>query len=223
MHHVLSLAALALLLAGCGAKTNVSISTRVGSPTAASALTQALAVSGGITLTHVRIVVQRIKLERPSTLDGGAGVAEQELVVGPFLIDLQGAQLEGGINKLFTVNAEAGEYRKIKFRIHKLEDAEAGSDLKLAEMRGLSIRVEGQRNGVDFTFDSTLDEDQEREGNFTLHAGDNNIALNINPTGWFMNGTTALDPSDPSARSMIEANIKASIDSFKDDDRTGHR
>ncbi len=38
-----------------------------------------------------------------------------------------------------------------------------------------------------------------------------------------MNGPTPLDPSDPSARSTIESNIKASIDTFKDDDNLGHR
>jgi hypothetical protein len=217
MHHVLRTAALALLLAGCG-KTTVSLSSHVGSSTAGSALTAA----GGVTLTRVRIVVEKIELEGVATMDGGTRV-EREFEAGPYLIDLQGAQLEGGINKLFTIDIEPGVYREVKFKIHKLGEAQANADPKFVEMKNLSIRVEGTRNGTAFTFDSALDEEQEREGDFTVKAGDNNIDLNINPAGWFMNGNTPLDPSDPSARSRIESNIKASIEAFKDDDHHGHR
>jgi len=218
MHNVLRTAALVLLLAGCGSKTTVSLSTHVGSSTAGSALT----VAGGVTLTRVRIVVEKIELEGPSTVDGGTR-AERELEAGPYLIDLQGAQLDGGINTLLTINIEPGEYREIKFKIHKLDEAQANANPKLTDLKNLSIRVEGTRNGATFTFDSALDEEQEREGDLTVKAGDNNIALNINPAGWFMNGSTPLDPSDPSARSTIESNIKASIEAFKDDDRRGER
>ena len=220
MHNILNALktiALALLVAGCGSKATVSLTARSAS------VGQALTVTGGVNLTRVRIVIQKIELERTLIVDAGSHRDEQELAVGPFLIDLQGAQLDSGINKVFTVTTDAGEYKEITFRIHKLEGAEAGSDPAFGEMTGLSIRIEGTRNGTAFTFNSSLDEEQEREGNFTLHGGANNIAFNINPSGWFMNGPTPLDPSDPSARSTIESNIKASIDTFKDDDNLGHR
>jgi hypothetical protein len=174
-------------------------------------------------LIRVRMVVQKIELERTLIADAGSHRDEQELAVGPFLIDLQGSQLDSGINKVFTVTTEAGDYKEITFKVHRLEGAEAGSDLALGEMTGFSIRIEGTRNGTAFTFTSSLDEEQEREGNFTLHSGANNIAFNVDPSGWFMNGTTPLDPSDPTARAKIESNIKASIDTFKDDDNHGHR
>lgn len=219
--------ALALLVAGCGSKATVSLTARAASGAAGQALT----VNGGVNLTRVRMVVQKIELESTPIADGGsADVAdggrrqgEHELALGPFLIDLQGAQLDHGVNKVFTVTTDAGEYKEIAFKIHNLEAAEAASDPALGQMSGLSIRIEGTRNGTPFTFDSSLDEEQEREGNFTLHGGDNNIAFNVDPSGWFMNGTTPLDPSDPLARSRIESNIKASIDTFKDDDYLGHR
>jgi hypothetical protein len=220
MNKVLKTIALALLVSGCGSKATVSLTAR----TASAAVGQALTVTGGVNLTRVRLVVQKIELERtPIAVDGGSHHDGQELAVGPFLIDLQGAQLDSGINKVFTVTVDSGDYKEITFKIHKLEDAEAGSDPALAQMTGHSIRIEGTRNGTAFTFDSSLDEEQEREGNFTLHSGANNIAFNIDPSGWFMNGATPLDPSDPAARSKIESNIKASIDAFKDDDNHGHR
>ncbi len=219
MHNSLKATALALLSAACGSKATVSLTARAVSTSAGQALT----VAGGVNLTRVRMVIQKIELERVPIVDGGTRQGEVELAVGPFLIDLQGAPLENGISRVFSVNAEPGEYREIAFKIHKLEDAEAASDPALAEMARFSIRIEGTRNGTRFTFDSAVDEEQEREGNFPLHAGDNNIAFNVDPAGWFMNGTTPLDPTDPSARSKIEANIKASIDIFKDDDNRGHR
>jgi hypothetical protein len=215
--------ALALLVAGCGSKATVSLTAR------AASVGQALTVAGGVNLTRVRMVVEKIELESivdggiAPIADGGSHPGEQELAVGPFLIDLQGPQLDNGVSKVFTVTTEAGDFREIEFEIHKLDSSEVGSDPALSQMMGLSIRIEGTRNGTPFTFDSSLDEKQEREGNFSLHAGANNIAFNVNPSGWFVNGATQLDPSDPAARSQIESNIKASIDAFKDDDNLGHR
>lgn len=239
MHNRLKTIALALLVAACGgSKATVSLTAHTAS------VGQALTVPGGVTLTRVRIVIQKIELERARTEDrgsqgedgrsqgeddrsqgedGGSHGDEQELAVGPFLIDLQDAQLDNGISKVFTVTTDPGDFKEITFKIHKLVGAEAGSDPALAQMAGLSIRIEGTFNGTPFTFNSSLDEEQEREGNFTLHAGANNITFNINPSGWFMNGATPLDPSDPLARAQIESNIKASIDAFKDDDNRGHR
>ncbi len=219
MKNVLKTIALALAVSGCGSKATVSLTAR----TASAGVGQALTVNGGVNLTRVRMVVQKIELERTLIVDGGSHRDGQELAVGPFLIDLQGSQLDTGINKVFTVTTDSGEYKEITFKIHNLENAEAGSDPALGQMTGHSIRIEGTRNGTAFTFDSSLDEEQEREGNFTLHGGANNIAFNIDPSGWFMNGATPLDPSDPTARSKIESNIKASIDAFKDDDNHGHR
>jgi hypothetical protein len=229
VHNRLKAIALALFVAACsgGSKATVSLTART------APVGQALTVAGGVTLTRVRIVIQKIELERALIEDGGSQGDEQqadeqhgdeqELAVGPFLIDLQGAQLDNGINKVFTVTTDPGVYKEITFKIHKLEAAEAGSDPALAQMTGFSIRIEGTRNGTPFTFNSSLDEEQEREGNFTLHAGENNIAFKIDPSGWFMNGATPLDPSDPLARSQIESNIKASIDAFEDDGNQGHR
>jgi hypothetical protein len=219
MHNSLKATAVALFLAACGSKATVSLTARAASTSTGQALT----VAGGVNLTRVRMVIQKIELERELIVDGGTRQGEVELAVGPFLIDLRDAQLDNGISKVFSVNAEPGNYKEIVFKIHRLEDAETGSSPALAEMGRFSIRIEGTRNGTRFTFDSALDEEQEREGNFTLHSGENNLAFNVNPAGWFINGTTPLDPTDPSARAKIESNIKASIDLFQDDDHRGHR
>jgi hypothetical protein len=134
-------------------------------------------------------------------------------------VSLTARTASAGVGQALTVNGGVNLTR-VRMVVQKIE---LGSDPALGQMTGHSIRIEGTRNGTAFTFDSSLDEEQEREGNFTLHGGTNNIAFNIDPAGWFMNGATPLDPSDPTARSKIESNIKASIDTFKDDDNHGHR
>jgi hypothetical protein len=84
------------------------------------------------------------------------------------------------------------------------------------------VVVNGTYRGAPFTFSSSLDEEQEREGTFTLGDGNDNITLDIDPSRWFVGaGGTTLDPSSTANRSQIESNIKASIDVFDDDDRDG--
>ena len=86
--------------------------------------------------------------------------------------------------------------------------------------------LEGTIDAQSFTFTSSLDEEQEREGLFRIQSDqDNDITLVIDAAGWFLDGATRLDPrlaaTDGSIRSIIESNIKASIDVFDDEDRDG--
>ena len=49
-----------------------------------------------------------------------------------------------------------------------------------------------------------------------------NITINFDPSAWFVSGTAALDLSDPANKPAIEANIRASLAAFQDDDEVGH-
>jgi hypothetical protein len=221
-----------IVFGGCsGSDTRLALNAR----SAPSALTvgsspQRLAAGQGINLTRVRFVVERVKLEQVETdggtdagTDGGSDGGSGEFALGPFLVDLQGATLDSGITQVFQVNVPPGDYEKIKFRIHKLD----GSDARFGqEMAGLSMILEGTIDAQSFTFTSSLDEEQEREGLFRIQSDqDNNITLAIDAAGWFLDGATRLDPrlaaTDGSIRSIIESNIKASIDVFDDEDRDG--
>jgi hypothetical protein len=62
-----------------------------------------------------------------------------------------------------------------------------------------------------------------RNGEWTLTPRSIFVTLSIDPKSWFAGGAgTRLDPSDAANRRAIEANIKASVDAFEDDDRSGH-
>jgi len=222
---------LALAFVACSSSsTKLSMSARTGSAAAAAAApgarAQALAAGGGVNLTRVRMVVEQIKLEPAA--DGGSGggtsdggVSGEDVIAGPYLIDLSGTALESGLTQVFDVDAVPGTYDQIKFKIHKL----GGGDPQFPEMSGLSIKLDGTFNGATFTWTSTLDEEQEREGTFVITADSaNNVTLAIDTSGWFVdrNGA-AIDPNDESKRSIVEGNVKSSIDAFDDDNRDGHR
>jgi hypothetical protein len=230
MRRIALAAATAAALAACSSGTKLSLSAKTGSGAAAASSPEtaasALSAGGGVDVTRVRIVVERIKLERvatPVASDGGSDTTspDDELVTGPYLIDLQGAALSGGISQVFEVDAKAGTYKDLKFRIHKLESGAT----QFEGMAGLSIAIDGTVGGAPFTFTSSLDEEQEREGTFEIAAEKaNNVTLSIDPSAWFVgDGGAPLDPRNGANRSRIESNIKASIDAFDDDDRDGRR
>jgi hypothetical protein len=222
---------LALALAACSSEpTRLSLTARTGGATArlaAPAAGAALSAGPGVNLTRVRLVIDRIRLD-PSS-DAGVpspdgGVAGEQLVTGPFLVDLSGAALESGLTQVFEVDAAPGDYRRFRFRVHKLD----GGDRQFPDMAGLSMRVEGTFQGAPFTFTSAVDEEQEREGLFTVSPdAANNLTLAIDPSGWFSDGGAAVSPiaaqADGSLRSGVEGRIKDSIDAFDDDDRDGRR
>ena len=83
-------------------------------------------------------------------------------------------------------------YKKIKFKIHKVEDADA-TNAALTDMKGKSVVLEGTVDGNAFTWVSTLDEEQERKGTFDI-GGNDNLTFNFNPSGWFTKSGARLDP-----------------------------
>jgi hypothetical protein len=212
---------IAALAAGCGSSSGkLVLSTGIASRAAAVG---ALAAGSGIEVTRVRIAVAEIKLQPTGSDKGGSGA--DEVVAGPYLIDLSGTALAGGLTQVFDVGAQPGTYRHLKFRIHKLE----GGDPASPAMSGLSIAVDGTIDGAEFHFQSALDEEQDREGSFQISSAGDNVTLSIDPSGWFVGegGGARIDPREAatsgSLRARIEANIKASIDAFEDDDRNGER
>jgi hypothetical protein len=232
-------ASLALVLVGaCSSSgTKLSMSARTGTATAAAATSagaaKRLTGGGGVNLTRVRMVIERIKLEpatdggSSSSSDAGAdgGVPGEDVILGPYLIDLSGAALDGGLTQVFDADAVPGTYKEIKFKIHKLD----GGDTQFPEMAGLSINLDGTTSsGATFKWTSSLDEEQEHEGTFVIQDGSsNNVTLTIDTSRWFVdpdNGAP-IDPiaaqTDGSLRSKVESNIKASIDAFDDDNHDG--
>jgi mono/diheme cytochrome c family protein len=254
--YVLVAAALVSTIA-CASKTNLSVSAKASSQTAAATGATAptsLDLGNGISLDRVRIVVRKLKLEgtvaaadSASTTSSSAPLvqeadsdgttelerehdAEEEPVLGPFLVDLSGPTLAGGIQQAFDARVPQGTFHELKLAIGPVSVEKAGTDQKLAEMaaQNASIIVDGTIAGADgavvsFSFVSSLRAEVDKEGKIVVSdAKGNNVTLSIDPKGWFGgNGTALLDPRDPANKEAIEANIRASLDAFEDDDKDG--
>ncbi len=154
--------------------------------------------------------------------DGG----ECEVEGGPFLVDLSGADLSGGVHAVAGIAVPAGTYDEIRFRIRTITPAQAGTDAGLAAMAqaGASILVDGTDGGVPFQFSSAIRVSQKREGSIVVDpATGANVTLDFDPSGWFQGPAgTKLAPADPAMRSAIESSIRASIRVKHDDDHDGH-
>jgi len=212
MRLIVSSLAVAALCA-CGGNTKMSA--RVGAPLTAGAAP--LSVATGISLDRVRIVVSKVELKNANEAQG------DELEAGPYLLDLSGASLEGGVVQQFSANIPQGTYDGLEMEIHKLSDGESVTGA-LAEMKALnaSIALDGTVDGAAFTFTSEVDETRELPGPFNITSGENNVTLNVDPSSWFLAaGGARLDPSDPNNRSQFEANIMASITGLEDDNEDG--
>ncbi len=240
MTRALSLFVLALV-AGCSGNSNFSVSARggaLGPPGGGSAATDV-----GISIDRVRMVVRKIELEGRIISDAGMKVDrghdhdrghdrdhdEVEVVVGPFLIDLSGSALDGGIRKVFDAEVAPGVFDELEFQIRPVRPNEVPPDGGLAALAALraSVVADGKVGGADggFSFVSGLEAEQEREGRFVVSAAPNatmNITLNVDTSRWFVaKDGTLLDPRDPANRPAIEQNIRASIDIFDDHDGIG--
>jgi hypothetical protein len=215
-----------LALAACGGGgAQLSLSGRAGSTTAAAAVPAALTLSNGITVERVRIALREVELERASaTPDELKDLEEYE--VGPFVLDLSGAALNGTVQQVTVKDVPAGTYREIKFKVHapSASDSTNAAVVAMATAPGgpASIIIEGQVDTKPYTFVSALEAAQKYEGTFTFTSGAQNVTLNVDPSSWFGgSGSARLDPTVAGNKSAIENNIKSSMKAYEDDDRDG--
>jgi hypothetical protein len=206
--------AAALLAAACssGAK-NSSLSLSARNATTAG---QPASTADATVLTRARIALQKIEL-RSRTDDMRA-----EIAVGPIVLDLGAADLDGKVHRVLDSTVPAGTYDEIEFEIHPLErpTTAAGAD-DLVKQHASAI-IEGTFNGQPFTFVSALEAEQELEGTFVVTDSSSNVTFDVDTSSWFVKDGVRLDPSDPANRAAIEDNLRRSINAFQDDDELGH-
>lgn len=215
----------------------VSTQVVVGGGGAATAAAAALLTDGQgntLELTRVALVIREIELERQfDECEDDSSNNCEEFEVGPFLLELP---LDGGVIGIGDVEVPAGIYDELEFEVHKPSD-DTPDDLAFLEaypeFKDVSIRVEGVFNGGDpFIFLQDLNEDQEIDLDPPLEVTAEllplNLTLELDVSLWFRDASgTLVDPVSANKggenESLVEENIKRSIELFEDDDRDGQR
>jgi hypothetical protein len=190
-----------------------------------------------LVLTRVELVLREIELKRADRegLCSGEGDDDcEELELQPRLLEVP---LSSGPERSFTASVAPGRYDEIEFEIHKPEngsgdDSDAGFLQQHPEFAGVSVRVEGSWNGEPFTFTSDVNAEQEVSLDPVLvvseGGGDTELTLFVDLSTWFADGAGSLvDPRTAteggSNQTLVENNIKRSIDVFEDRDDDGRR
>jgi hypothetical protein len=175
--------------------------------------------------------------DHPGSGSGGGGMSggddgmddddgdECEIEGGPYLIDLAGADLTGGVHFVVGLDVPAGTYEEVKFKINTISASKAGTDAGLLAMADAhaSILVDGTMDGVPFQFSTPMALTQSREGAIVVDdATGANVTLDFDASGWFKAADgSKLDPTAPTDQGAILANIRASIRVVSDDDHDG--
>lgn len=172
-------------------------------------------------LDTVKILIKDIKVKLANNNEDSTNFK-----VGPFVLFLN---LSSNVNVISTALIPAGNYRKIKFEIHKLEDLEAIPDPEFADANGrYSVIVKGSYLGNYFVYKSTKSAHQilQLPSDMPISVGNAyNITLIVKPYIWFIENGIYLDPFNPANANDIDNNIKDNINhnfkAFKDNDKNG--
>ena len=174
------------------------------------------------TITSARVVIDRIRFD--SSVDDTLDFRFQE----PFIQDLMAGS---NLYEIGTAQVPFGSYKKSRIKIHDLDPEDGTVYTQNPDLQNRSIFISGFLNNdpnLAFEFTSDLNEEQEREFNPPLILDENSpstsIVLTIDIDAWFIDSAgTPLDPSSPSNKSIIEDNIKNSIDVFEDKNDDGEK
>lgn len=190
-----------------------------------------------IILRSVELVLREVELKRveAASCDSVAGNHDcEEFETGSMLVALPlGAT---AIDAVVSVNAPAGMYNKLEFKIHKPESSDDAAFIAAnPTFNGISIRVTGTFSQAgtrsDFTYTSDLDASEEVFLATPLTVTDGqpaNVTLRVDVSSWFLNaGRTALvNPATANkgqvSEGVVRDNIEGSFDAFRDDNHDGH-
>jgi hypothetical protein len=102
-----------------------------------------------LVLSEAWIVLKDIEFKLTETADSGGEAAEGDemSIRGPFVVDL----LSANPAPVESKNIAAASIKRIKFKLHEMQDLPAGSP---AELAGNSIFIRGTVGGVAFTYSS---------------------------------------------------------------------
>ena len=184
-----------------------------------------------LVIDDVRLVLREIELHRASAVsDCVDGMDDdcEELELGPVLVDLPLGT--PGAARTFTVELAPGSYDKVEFELHRASSGDDAAFLQAhPELQDASVLVNGTYNGEAFSYVGRFDTEME----FNLvppltvaEAGATDLTLFVSLDSWFRNQTGSLvhpataNEGGPN-QSLVEENIKISLDAFEDEDHDG--
>jgi hypothetical protein len=216
-----------------------AITGAVGSPSVVTAGDSTVITMGNdtIILRSVQVVLREIELKRveAAACDAIEGNDDcEEFETGTTLVSLPLGTT--ATETVVSVNAPAGMYDELEFKIHKPESSDDAAFIAAnPSFDGVSIRVTGTYSQAgarsNFVFTSDLDASQEILLSPPLTVSDGqpaNVTLRIDIANWFLNvgGTALVDPATANKgqpnEGVVKERIQASIDAFRDDDHDGH-
>ena len=190
-----------------------------------------------IILRSVELVLRKVELKRVEAAgcDSVEGNHDcEEFETGSMLVVLPLGTT--AIDAVVSVNAPAGTYDRLEFKIHKPESSDDAAFIAAnPTFDGISVRVTGTFSHAgtrsDFTYTSDLDASEEVFLATSLTVTDGqpaNVTLRVDVSSWFLNAgrTTLVNPATANkgqaSEGVVRDNIEGSFDAFRDDDHDGH-
>ena len=207
-----------------------------GAPAASRTATAGDTLTDGtntLIITKAEIVLREIEFKKLEVADCDVDPEPpgcEDVELGPVLVDLP---LGPGAVQQFEVDLPAGTYSEIKFEIHKVTSDAVDAAFRAAHPTfpvGQSIRLQGTFNDTAYVYQTELNVEQELDLASPLVVTDTttgtNVTIRVGLAGWFraLNGKL-LNPASGNKgqpnESLVNENIKKSIEAFEDRDRDG--
>lgn len=173
-----------------------------------------------ISISEAKVLLKKVQFKQANSNDMG------DVKAGPIVVKLN---TSGTVTVFGAGNIPAGQYDRIKFVIHKVEDNETPPDPEFKEgtsgNQRYSVIVKGSYNGNSFVYKSrkSVSHEIQFSSPVTFSADTRaNLTMTVNIQSWFLSNGSILDPGNSSNGDEIDDNIKASFrDIFLDNDKNG--
>ena len=178
-------------------------------------------VSEEFQLQEVKLLLRDIKIKNQSDNN------EMQVKTGPLVVELD---LTGKLTQFSESEIPAGTDDRVRFEIHKIEDAETPPDPEFKEGSESSLRysviVKGTIDGEEFRyrFRKSANQDIKLEEDVVVGDGEAaNLTIMVDPYSWFYEGDVLLNPNDKSNENLIENKMQNAFKkAYKDNDHDGN-
>jgi hypothetical protein len=179
----------------------------------------------GYVIDRFQIVLRNVRLQSDPTVAGEPSPDMRVLIPGPILVDLSGGQLADGaftsILEGYGIGARA--FYEVDIDLAPVTDGDVTANPALASLLGQTFVIAGKLpDGRAFTFSSSLTSVLLRPSVYRFGLNHNNITINVATNLWFLGpDAVPIDPTNPAERSVLEENVRGSIDAYEDANLNG--